>query len=286
MADNLIRNRLTKKFTSLSLDKEDLKKVLILLQERANTAAEIEFNKLEKRNLENITDIKADLDICAVLKITIKGDKNEELFGTIDEVFNSNSFPENVLSIYLNSVLNYTTLYKYNPENSFMFYLDFTTPKLFDFSFQPSERTPNESTFEVQGSNNLWVNGVFLEVNSFIDFKPSKFSKIHKGSIYDLLLWFFGFPFAFSICHSFINLKLSFIEQNSFLENIILTYLFLLSLFIIRITFHYFRWVYPMIEFKNKNGRSIKHQAALLSISLGIMGKLLYDIVKFFLLRD
>ena len=130
------------------------------------------------------------------------------------------------------------------------------------------------------------MEGVFHGINSFIDSKPSKYSTIHKGSLYDFLIWFFGIPFAFSICHKFINLKLTFVEQNPFLGNIVISYLFLLSLFILRITFHYLRWVYPMIEFKNKNGRSIKHQAALLSISFGVIGKLLYDIVKFVFLRE
>jgi len=47
-----------------------------------------------------------------------------------------------------------------------------------------------------------------------------------------------------------------------------------------RILFHYFRWVYPMIEYKSKKDRSIGHQAALLSITLGIIGKILYDVIK------
>ena len=122
MTDNIVRNRLTKKFTSVSVDKEDIKKFLNLLQERATNASELEFTKFEKRNIENIIEIKSDLDKCAVLNISVKGSKNEELFGTIDEAFNSNSFPENVISIYLNSDLNYTTLYKHNPENSFFFF--------------------------------------------------------------------------------------------------------------------------------------------------------------------
>ena len=122
MTDNIVRNRLTKKFTSVSVDKEDIKKLLNLLQERATNASELEFTKFEKRNIENIIEIKSDLDKCAVLNISVKGSKNEELFGTIDEAFNSNSFPENVISIYLNSDLNYTTLYKHNPENSFFFF--------------------------------------------------------------------------------------------------------------------------------------------------------------------
>ncbi|MBP7556851.1 MAG: hypothetical protein KA821_11325 [Chitinophagaceae bacterium] len=281
MSDSTIRNNLSKKISSLSFDKDDLRKLLNILQLRANAASEIEYKKFEAFKAENLENIKRDLDYCAILMITVTGYQNEELFGTIDDVFNSVSFPEQVKTIYVNSELRYREPYKYYPINSFTLFVDFSKPKVFDFSFQPNERTPNDSQFEVQGSDNTWVNGVFHEIDAYIRSRPSKFSKAHRGSIYDFLVWFFGIPFGFYVCYKVIQLHIPFLAGHSFFESILLTYCFFLSLFILRILFHYFRWVYPMIEYKNKKERSIGHQAALLSITLGIIGKIIYDAVKF-----
>jgi len=280
MSDNIVRNKLSKKINSLSFDKDDLKKLLNILQERSIAASEIEYKRLEAKDASNLEAIKSDLRICSQLRITVNGSQSEELFGSIDEVFNSVSFPETIKSVYLNSELIYHSNYKYYPDNSFQLLIDFSKPKIFDFSFQLTDRTPNQSQFDVQGSDNTWVNGVFHEIDSYIKARPSKFSSGHKGSIYSFLVWFFGIPFGFWTCHKVILLKSSTFVGHSFLENIFLTYCFFLSLFILRILFHYFRWVYPMIEYKSKKERSLVHQTAVISISLGIIGKVLYDLMK------
>lgn len=283
MNNNVVRNKLSKGIKSLSFDKDDLKKLLDKLQVRAKEASEIEYKRLESKNAENLEAIKIDLEVCATLKITVTGFQNEELFGTIDEVFNSVSFPDAVKTIYLNSELIYRTFYKYYPDNSFSLFIDFSKPKIFDFSFQPSDSTPNDSNFEVQGSDSTWVNGVFYEINTHIGTRKSKFSNVHKGSIYDFLVWILGIPFGFYICYKVIKLQLSFFESHPFWENISLTYCFLLSLFILRILFHYLRWVYPMLEYKSKKDQSMLHQAAFYTISIGIIGKVLYDVIMNFL---
>jgi hypothetical protein len=280
MSFAIVRNNLSKKIGSLTLDKDDLRKLLNILQQRANAASEIEYKKFEAFKPENLENIKRDLDYCAILMISVTGYQNEELFGTIDDVFNSISFPEQVKTIFVNSELRYQEPYKYHPVNSFKLLIDFSKPKVLDFSFQPSQATPNESEFQVQGSDSTWVNGVFHEIDAYINNRPAKFSKAHRGSIYDFLVWLFGIPLGFYVCYKVIQLNIPFLNDHSFFESILLTYCFFLSLFFLRILFHYFRWVFPMIEYKCKKERSIGHQAALLSISLGIIGKIIYDIIK------
>jgi hypothetical protein len=282
MSANIVRNKLSKNITSLSLDKEELKKLLALLQERANAACEFEYKKIEAVTDQGYNKelAKDNLKSCSILKVTITGNENKELFGSIDEVFNSISFPEKVKAVYVHSEIPYKSQFNYYPENFFELFIDFSKPRVFDFSFQPSEKTPNNSQFKVEGSDNTWVNGVFHEIDAYFEDKPSKFSKVHKGSIYDFLIWFFGMPFGFWSCYKFSTLINKAFSSHPFLENALFVYTFFISLFVIRILFHYFRWVYPMIEYRNKKERSIGHQAALFSIALGIIGKVLYDVIK------
>lgn len=282
MNANIIRNKLSKSISSLSLDKEELKKILALLQERANTACEFEIRKIDAISDEayNKELAKANLKACSILKITVIGQGNKELSSSIDDVFNSASFPDKVKSVYVCSEIPYKSLFNHNPENFFELLIDFSKPKVFDFSFQPSERTPNSSLIRVEGSDNTWVNGVFREMESELKDKESKLKAIHKGSIYDLLLWFLGIPIGFWACYKFSSLIGRAFSNHPFLESAFFVYIFFISLFVIRILFHYFRWVYPMIEYRSKKERSLGHQAALVSISIGIFGKFLYDIVK------
>lgn len=280
MSSNISRTKLTKSLKSLSLDKEDLKKMLDILQLRAKDASDIEYKKSDKLEITEPNNLRANLDICAELNVTIKGSQNEELFGTIDEVFKFPSFPEKISSVYVNSRLMYESKFNHYPSNSFSLFIDFRKHKILDFSFHPSQRTYNESEFIVEGSDNMWVNGVYFEIDSFIKTNPSKFPNIHKGGIYDILVWFFGIPFGFWLCYQVILLKFRFFSARPFIENLFLTYCFFIGLFFLRILFHYFRWVYPMIEFKNKKDRSLGHQAAILSISIGLIGKVIYDFIQ------
>jgi hypothetical protein len=278
MEKNIVRNRLTKNITSLSLDKDELRRFLNILQERANAICEIECKKIESFSDVNLEKAKENLKTCAPLNITITGKQSEELFGTIDEVFNSVSFPERIKSLYVNSNLSYKTLFNYYTENSFEIIIDFSKPKVFDFTFQPNEKTPNDSVFRVEGSDNTLVNGVFHEIDSYVNGKPAIFSKIHNGSIYSLLIWFLGIPFGFWACLKLSFFANTFIENDIFLRNAFFVYVFFVSLFVLRILFHYFRWVYPMIEYRSKKERSIIHQAALFSIIIGLIGKFIYDV--------
>lgn len=109
-----VKNRLQKPIESLSLDKEDLIKLLNILQERAITACSIETDHIESFiPAENLEKSIQDLRTCSTLKITITGLDGKELYGGIDEVMESVSFPERVISLYVNSEMLYKAYYNY-----------------------------------------------------------------------------------------------------------------------------------------------------------------------------
>ena len=279
MSDTIVKNRLRKQIDSLSINKEDLLKFLNILQVRANSACDIECNHIESFiPAENLEKSKEDLRSCSILKLTINGQDGEELFGSIDEVVESVSFPEQIKSLYLNSELIYKSNFNYIPRNSFNVFIDFSKPKVLDFSFAPSNKTPNDSTFCVEGFDNTWVNGVFSEIDKYFVKRSSKISGIHKNSIYDLIVWIIGIPIGFWACFklsSYINQVFS----NSFLQSAVFVYVFFLSLFVLRILFHYSRWLYPKIQYKSTKDASIIHRGFFYIIATGIFVTFLYDIL-------
>ena len=188
------------------------------------------------------------------------------------------SFPEQIKSLYVNSELLYKSRFNYYPRNRFDLLLDFSKPKVLDFSFLPSDRPPNNSNFCVEGYDNTWVNGVYNEIDKFLDKRSSKLSGIHKNSIYDVIVWFLGIPMGFWICFKF-SPSISGVFSSDFLESALFVYVFFLTLFILRILFHYFRWLYPKIQYTSKKDLSLVHRGVFYVITTGIIVAFLYDIL-------
>jgi hypothetical protein len=285
MSNNISRTELLKEIKSLSIDKSELKRILDFLQVKATEASKIEIDYIQNLNLPkeklNVEKAVEDVTNCSLIKITIKGIKGEDLFGSIEEVFDDNIFPSRIKSVYVNSKVPYVSQFNYAPRNYLELFLDFTKPKIFDFSIQPSEKTPNNSFFKVEGYEATWVNGVFSELDRFFLNKPITF--IHKSSAYDIIVWLIGIPFAFWFCNLLSRPIQNVFEKKTFLSDAFFIYGFIVSLLAVRILFHYFRWVFPMVTFKNKNDKAARHQALLYAITVGMFGKFLYDLFKWVL---
>lgn len=280
MSNTIVKNRLFKPIDSLTINREELYRFLRILQERADSACEIECNHIESFvPAENLEKSKEDLRSCSPIKITINGQDGEELFGSIDEVFDSPSFPEQIKSLYLNSELIYKSRFNYIPRNRLEVFIDFSKPKVLDFSFSPSEKTPNNSNFIVEGYDSTWVNGVYSEIDKFFDKRSSKISKIHRNSIYDLFIWILGIPIGFWACYKFSS-PIQQATSNNFLKSAFYVYIFFLSLFILRILFHYFRWLYPKVQYNSSKDLSIIHRGFFYIITTSIIGAFLYDIIS------
>ena len=86
----------------------------------------------------------------------------QELYGGIDEIFNSPNFPDQIKSIYVNSEIPLRQCYNYYPRNSLELFLDFSKLGLFNLSLLPSQETPNASNLAVQCYDSTWVHGVSL----------------------------------------------------------------------------------------------------------------------------
>ena len=183
-----INNRQKMDVSSFSLDKDDLRRFCDILQERANSAAEIEvglFQKNEQTEEQYEANLKTLRDSFQ-LKITISGFAGEELWGSIEEVFDSVNFPEQVKSLFVDSESTLRVVHNFYPHNSFKIFLDFNKPRIFDLSLLPSHGTPNESNVEVKGYDATWVNGVFNEIKTLSNSKTLRGKPIN---VYQHFRW-------------------------------------------------------------------------------------------------
>jgi len=278
-----VRNKLTSKISSFSVNKEDLQKLFQILQERSHAAAEIEVTNFNqgKQSEEEFLNNKKILREGFNLKPTIVSTDGKELWGYFQDIFESPNFPDQTKSIYVNSEIPLKASYNYQPANSFELFLDFSKPDLFNLSFLPSQATPNASNIVVQGYDATWTHGVFDEFNSFIKNHPSKFTWLHRHSVYDFLVWIAGLPFGFWVSYKFSgNLNKIFGNVSPFVLNASYVYVFLASMVLFRLLFHYARWVWPLVEYQSSKNKSGKHQFVIGAIALGIASALIWDLIK------
>jgi hypothetical protein len=279
----LVRNRLTWKIISFSGDKDNLNKLFQVLEERCHAAAEIEVNNFEQRDQppdiyeQNKKTIREGFE----LKITVTSLDGKELWGGVSDIFDSPNFPDQIKSIYVNSEIPLKTIHNYSPRNSFEIFIDFSKPELFNLSLMPSQETPNASNIIVHGLDATWVHGLFNEFCNFIKEHPGKLKCLHKHSIYDLLVWGFGLPLSFWVSYKLSNIiNAIFGKFSIFVQNAAYVYVFFVSLTLFRLLFHYARWVWPLIEYRSSKNKAQKHRIILGTITLGLVSKFIYDILK------
>jgi Zn-finger nucleic acid-binding protein len=271
----------SKKIRSLSLDRTELRRLLELLQERSLAAGEIEVSHYQKRDQ---TDDAFDANKKTIkdgffLLLTVKGSDGVNLTGSIETVFNSPDFPDAVASVYFDTSNPLRNQHNYTPRNKCVLFLDFTRPEVFNFSLMPSQETPNNSNFGVQGHDATWVHGVYHELESYITDHPSTSWILHRHTTYDLLVWTLGFPLGFWGCFRLSPL-VSKATDSSFLGAALYVYIFLACLLVLRILFHYARWIWPLVEFRGPRNKSIKHKVIWSALALSLIGSAVYDLIK------
>ena len=277
-----ITNRASLIGISCSFDKDNLRRFLQILQERLNAAAELEVSKFEQGD-QTKTEYEATKQLLRdgfMVRPTVTGKNGQELYGAINDVFESANFPEEVRSIYVNSELWLKSRHNYVPHNSVELFFDFSRPEIFDFSFMPSQKTPNETNIRVRGADSTWVNGIFHEADAFIKEHRAQAPWLHKHSIYDILLFIFGYPVGFWACFKVSSLLPQAEGSMLFLVAAIYVYVFFITLVFIRTLFHYARWVFPLTEYVHPRSKLIRHRTILGVLILTLVCGVVYDIVK------
>lgn len=283
-AEFIIRNEQSMKVSSLTLDRDELLAFCRLLQERAKAAGEIEIANYQKGDLSddqyqfNLNTLRNGFDI----RVLVAGKNGENLWGTVDEVFASPNFPDDVKSLFIDSASSLKASHNYYVRNQFFIFLDFSKPRIVDFTLLPSQETPNESNIKVSGYDATWVNGVFAELKKFIDARSSRLSIVHTHSVYDVFVSLLGMPLGFWACYRLSPyIESLFSSSSAFIVSALYLYCFLATLFLFRFWFHYLRWVSPLVEFRSKSSKVVAHRLLISTIAVSVFGSLIYDLVKF-----
>jgi hypothetical protein len=271
----------SKRIRSLSLDCVELRRLLSILQERSLSAGEIEASHFQKRDQTDET-FEANKKIIRdgfLLWLTITASDGMKLTGTIETVFDSPDFPDEVASVFFDTSMLLRTGHNYTPANKCVLFLDFRRPEVFNFTLLPSQETSNQSNVAIQGNDATWVHGVYHELERYLSEYPSTLQILHRHTTYDCLVWTLGLPLAFWLCFRMSH-YVSKASGSPFLSSALYVYLFLACLFGFRILFHYSRWIWPLVEFRGPKNRAIRHKVLWSALALSLSGSVIYDVLK------
>jgi hypothetical protein len=277
-----LTNRQYMMISACSLNKEDVRKLLDILQEWNNKAEEYELKRLENviNDSDNPEEYFKQLKEGFQLHLTATATDHQQIYGTIEEVFSSTNFPEQILTVYAHSKIILEVRYNYIIHNSFELMLDFCKQPIFNVSIKASDPTPNNSHFEAAGYDSTWVNGIFHEVGNFFKKKSKSLSWLHQSYVYDLMLLVLGIPICFWACFKLSTLVDKFATFSIFVKSALYVYVFFVVINLLHFAFRYGRWIWPLVEYQTVDNKSFKHRKILGAIILGLIGTIIWDIIK------
>lgn len=271
----VIEHKLNFAADSLSLDAKALRALLELLQQRCFEAEGYEVANF--RHHERLEDIRRDVHTGFTFFVTVSGHNGVQLNGSVADIFDSPRCPADIATVFVDSTCQFRQ-FNYTPRNSVVLFLDFRRPAVFDFNLLPSLRTENGSNIVVRGVDATWVKGVFHEVQDFASDHRATGRWVHKGSIWDALLWFLFAPVTFWWSYR-LDPWISKIG-TPFLRAAIYTYVFIALIFIFRAAFHYARWSWPLVEFRHPGSSARAHRTFWALVTSSLLLSLAYDLLK------
>jgi hypothetical protein len=276
------------KIPPTSISSEVIKNIYQYLNNINNNAIEEQVNKIQQFPGQSEDDFHRFIsELRDVYKLTIQifCDSGKSIFGRDETIFDENNFPDKINRIIFDNETMYRVRYNQNPPYRIKFELDFTKPRIFELSTNPSYATFNSSILELSGLNETTIIGAERKVLSILESKHKYTAFLHKSNIYDALLWFLLLPFIFYNLYKFDNLISNTLSQTtSIFKTSLYVYIFLISLMLIRILFNYARWLFPYMELKTKIKRgALGHRLFFSGLLLAFLFSGLYDLIMFIL---
>jgi hypothetical protein len=280
----------SQRISSCVFSSDDFKKLYHLLAEKANEAAEIvrqEFKEQEKilspEQQGNFKERKERLPEALKLVAYVTGSKGERVVFTEESMISSETMPEDVQTITILSAFAYYSAFGVDPRNKFEVWLNFTKPRLLDFSDRWSLPSEGKNSIQVEGNNETWVNGVYKSIVDFFESKVKKRNWLHARLTWDLFLWLLGVPAIFwTIFRLDDFIRSAMPPFSTVLLVAIYMYVFLLGFVLARLIFNYALWTFPQYEYQTEKGsKPGKHRYVFWVLLSGAGGGFLQDFVRY-----
>lgn len=221
---------------------------------------------------------KADLlEGAFCLTVTIRGLRDEQLYGETVDIFDSPNLPKPIRSIFFTNITAFKAHANGNePDNKITVFLDFGKPALFDANLLASAATPNEGRATVEAQDFTFFSAVQNEVKKKLTSKRTRYGAIHRNYVYDIGLWFVAMPAGLYLSALYMDQLIPIGSKFELFRWPLFGYFLGLSLFVYRFLTDYAKWAFPVNILVENKDKTLQHRLAL----TGIVGWLFYQVLS------
>ncbi|MEM9308726.1 MAG: hypothetical protein AAGA74_15645 [Pseudomonadota bacterium] len=217
--------------------------------------------------------------------VSIRGERDQQMYGESAEVFESSDLPNPIRTIYFNNV----TAWKRHasntePRNRIEVFLDFGKPPLLDPSSVLSAPTPNESNITVRADDMTFFRAVRQVIDTKLLNRRAWYSAIHRSFAYDAGIWLIAFPAGLIVATHY--METWFPVGSNWEPYRWAFFLYALGIVILcyRFLSGYLKWAFPVNVLKDNKDNSLRHRLALGGIVAWLLYKaadVIYDLIPF-----
>ena len=252
------------------MNKNDLKALYSLLEQQVEDALRISLSGIvdDPNDPASSEDIRNKIRLGHRLSMQITTDDNSTVSQDNISIFEKPDFPDKIKNVYISTHHRFASLFpNFLPRNYLEIFLDFSRSSIaLNFINLPSNPTPNESNFYLNGLDEGWIDSTFNKLEKFFNDRQNNRAFIHKSGVYDFFLYFFFAPLALGWMLKIEKISLPYIQEvkSNFATIFIYGYIIIGFSVLARIIYQYIRWLFPTAEYvSDKKFGPILHRTVL-----------------------
>lgn len=201
------------------------------------------------------------------LTVTVKGFRDEILYGESEAIFVDPAFPKPTKSIFFTNINSFSRNSNgREPKNRVSVLLDFSKPEIFDPNPLVSSATPNDSHVVINAQDIAFFNSAQKVVEKKLISKKSWYGAIHRNFAYDIGLWLIALPASL---YSSAVIMDQYLPVGGSLELFrwpFYVYLLGILLIVYRSLTAYAKWAFPVNILIENNDNALRHRLTLAAI--------------------
>lgn len=213
------------------------------------------------------------------ITVTINGADGSSLYEDHEGIFDSPNLPEEISQIFMTNATAFEGVAGRKPANKVVVNLDLSRPPLLDPN-PVSAPTPNFSNLNIEGASEAWIATISDRVVGIMGSRKNRRGFLHAAFVYDIGMMLIALPVILYVCWKASNLVNAHLASvHPVVSATAYIYLSLLTLWAYRGLFGYTKWAFPTVELEGPRSSSARHRRLWAAIAVGLIGKLLYDVL-------
>lgn len=219
------------------------------------------------------------------LTVSVRGERDQQLYGEDSSVFKSADLPNPIRTIYFNNITAWGRhASNTDPRNRIEVFLDFSKPPLLDPNLVVSAPTPNESKVTVRADDMTYFRAVRQVIDTKMLNRRTWYAAIHRSFVYDAGVWLIALPVGLILATYYME---KWLPVGGDLEAYRWAFfLYALGLVVIgyRCLTGYAKWAFPVNVLSDNRDNSLRHRMALGGIFAWLVYKAadaIYDVLPF-----